>query len=118
MSTGTFICRREKISFRFHTENPLHSYNHYNPYRSAKIVNGRLHLSLGKLYLTFALEKQLIPPASTHATKIWDRIMSNEIDVGYNPVGFEAGSFRFEIYLSMDDFTHVRLMMSMILKNS
>jgi len=40
--------------------------------------------------------------------------MSNEIDVGYNAVGFEAGSFRFEIYLSMDDFTHVRLTMSMI----
>jgi hypothetical protein len=40
--------------------------------------------------------------------------MSNEIDVGYNPVGFEEGSFCFEIYLSMDDFTQVRLMMSMI----
>jgi hypothetical protein len=111
MTIGTFICRREKISFRFHTEKPLPS---YDPYRSAKIVNGRLHLSLGSLYLTFALEKQLIPPASMQATKIWDWIMSNEIDVGYNPVGFEAGSFRFEIYLSMNDFTHVRLTMSMI----
>ena len=107
MSIGTFICRREKIAFRFHAERPSAS---SVSYRSAKIVNGRLHLSLGSLYLTFALEKQLTPPASTHATKIWDWIMSNEIDVGYNPVGFEEDSFHFEIYLSTDDFTHVRMM--------
>ena len=52
-------------------------------------------------------------PASTYANKAWDQIMTNEIDVGYHPIGFdENNSFHFDIYLSIDEFTNCRFLMS------
>jgi hypothetical protein len=51
--------------------------------------DGELHLFLENIYLMFSLEKNLIQPASTYVNKAWDQIMTNEIDVGYAPIGFE-----------------------------
>uniref|UniRef100_A0A6C0K127 Uncharacterized protein n=1 Tax=viral metagenome TaxID=1070528 RepID=A0A6C0K127_9ZZZZ len=114
MSTGTgiFICKRETIPFRFEAINPLPVFTKKHC-RSATIKDGELHLCLGNLYMMFSLEKKLIPSASNHAHKIWDRIMTNDMNVGYDPIGFdENNSFQFKIYLSNDEFKYCRFLMS------
>jgi hypothetical protein len=81
--------------------------------KKTNIKEGFRYLDGYLLSKEFSLEKKLIPSTSSHATKVWDQIITNEMDVGYNPIGFdETNSFHFEIYLSIDEFTHCQLLMS------